>query len=90
MSTYASNLNSYESSAALHPDVSIFSGISDMIKSVDSFFSSFSTTIMEYISYLIIAAFILPAFSLALTYISIREIANLLGSEITFNMFDLI
>jgi len=67
------------------------SGLGGMISGV---ISSFSNTISEIInavfltvSYFIVYTFILPAFSLIVTGISVREFAELLGSEASFGVF---
>jgi hypothetical protein len=45
--------------------------------------------LVDYISALIIEVFILPIFSIILTIISIRELARVLGSEVSLSRFDI-
>ncbi|MGC8586821.1 MAG: hypothetical protein ACP5K9_00835 [Candidatus Micrarchaeia archaeon] len=58
----------------------ITGGISSVANSVSGIFSS----LLAFVSGLVMQVFILPAFSLAITYISIRELARALGSEAAF------
>ncbi len=65
---------------------------SDMINLASNFstiFSALISYIEDAITFLIIQVFILPTFSLVLTAISIRELAKILGSEISFGRFDI-
>jgi hypothetical protein len=92
LSSSANGLDSYVSS--VHPNAndtgSIISGISPFLSSISEEVSGLVDTIMNYISYFIMAAFILPAFSVVITSISIRETASILGSETSFNLFEMI
>ncbi len=92
LSSSASGLNSYV--VGLDPNSndtgSIMSGISSLLSSISGQVSNLISAIMDYISYFIMAAFILPAFSVVITSISIKETAALLGSEMTFNIFEMI
>lgn len=92
LSSSASSLKTYVSS--LSPSNSIASNpISNLygyLSPITSLISQFITAILNYISYFAIAAFILPAFSVVLTSISVREFASLFGSEMTFNIFDVV
>lgn len=54
--------------------------IASMVQSFDTFMDK----IASYVALLIIEVFFLPTFSIILTVISIREIAKILGTEITF------
>lgn len=54
------------------------------IKSLLQSFDNFLNQIIYVIALLVIEAFFLPAFSIILTAISIRELAKILGSEISF------
>lgn len=92
LSGSASGLNSYV--IGINPGSnktnSILSGISSYLSSISNDVSNLVNTIMDYVSYFIMAAFILPAFSVVITSISIRETAAIFGSEMTFNIFDMI
>jgi hypothetical protein len=92
MSGYASGLAAHIGKGSLSSASgnSVLNSISSAITSISGAFSSFVAYVVDYLSYLIIAAFVLPAFSIALTYLSIREISGILGSEMTFNLFDII
>jgi hypothetical protein len=61
--------------------------ISNMLSSFSNAISDMINGILSTISYFIVYTFILPAFSLMITGISVREIAELLGSEASFGMF---
>jgi hypothetical protein len=66
---------------------SIASGlITNFIKSTQQFLQGLA----NFVAITIIQAFILPAFSLLLTVISIRELARILGSEVNFGRFNII
>lgn len=69
---------------------SVIGAISNAITSISSGFSSIVNTVIGLISYFIIAAFILPAFSMILTVVSIKELSSLLGSEISFGLFNMV
>lgn len=67
----------------------------DQIKSITSLSvgflsggSAFLQTIINEISLLIIQVFFFPIFSIILTIISVRELAKIFGSEISFGKFD--
>ena len=47
-------------------------------------FGAFINQLADFLAFIIIEVFFLPAFSIILTVISIRELARVLGSEITF------
>jgi hypothetical protein len=53
-------------------------------------FQNVITSIIDTISYFIVYTFVLPAFSLIITVISIRELSSLLGSEAFFGKFGVI
>ncbi len=65
-----------------------FSAVTSLLSGVSNSFNELMNYISDVIAFLIIQVFILPAFSLILTIISIRELAKILGSEITFGRFD--
>lgn len=92
LSASASSLNSYvvQAASSLNPSNSIVSDMSSYLSTISSQISGFAEQMMDYVSYFIMAAFILPAFSLVITLISIKELSAILGSEITFNIFDLV
>lgn len=92
LSSSASGLNSYVTglNADSNNTNSILSAISAHLSAISNDISGLINTIMNYISYFIMAAFILPAFSIVITSISIKEISSILGSEMTFNVFDVI
>ena len=68
--------------------LSIINAIANSANSISSAFSGITNTIVGVIAYFILAAFILPAFSLIITAVSIRELSAVFGSEISFNIFD--
>ena len=92
LSSSASGLDSYVSgiSARTNSTSTFLSGISSYLSQISADASSLISALSNYLSYLILAAFILPAFSIVLASISIKELSAILGSEITFNMFDVI
>lgn len=92
MTNSATSLNSYLSNSSILSEISgsALTGIEDASKSVISAFSYFANAMMGYLSYLVLAAFVLPGFSLAMTYVSIKEFSSLLGSEISFNLLDVV
>ncbi len=92
LSSSASGLDSYVSGISIKTNStgSLLSGISQYLSQISQDTSSLITAFSNYLAYFIIAAFILPAFSVVLTSISIKEFSAVLGSEVTFNMFDVI
>ncbi len=92
LSYSATGLDSYVTGikASANDSGSILSGMSSYLSAISAAISGLIGSISNYIAYFIMAAFILPAFSIVLTSISIRELSALLGSEMTFNMFDVI
>jgi hypothetical protein len=65
-----------------------FSAVTSLISGISGTFTSLTNYISDIIAFLIIQVFILPVFSLILTIIFIRELARVLGSEISFGRFD--
>ncbi len=61
-----------------------------MILGLGNGFSSLMSALGSVVSDLIIQVFILPIFSLILTIISVRELANIMGSEVSFGKFDVL
>jgi hypothetical protein len=68
---------------------SLFNTISRSTNAWTGFFSSAISALENTIAFLIVQVFLLPVLSLVLTLISIRELARILGTEITFGKFDL-
>ncbi len=66
---------------------SISSSVVNPLKSFVNSFSGVIDWILQEISYLIVYTFVLPAFSLIITGIAVREFAEILGSEAHFGMF---
>lgn len=63
---------------------------SAIVTSLESFINAFSGVIewiLQGIAYLIVYTFVLPAFSLIITGIAVREFAEVLGSEARFGIF---
>ncbi len=89
MTSSVSNLGSHMSSLSVR-NASVLHAISSAFSPITSEFSLFADAILNYISYFLLAAFILPAFSLAITIVSIREISAVLGSEVSFDLLDLV
>ncbi|MGC8572060.1 MAG: hypothetical protein ACP5RI_01735 [Candidatus Micrarchaeia archaeon] len=56
---------------------------------ISNAFNSLVGVATEYLSYLVMDLFILPFMSFVLTIISVRELARILGSEISFGKFDI-
>ncbi|MDE1869793.1 MAG: hypothetical protein KGH71_02285 [Candidatus Micrarchaeota archaeon] len=80
----SSNLQYNQTSAG------IFSGITGGIQSLVGQISQALSDLNFKLSRLIMEVFILPAFSLIITGISIRELAGLFGSEATFGKFKML
>lgn len=78
------------SSSVSSAKIGFISTISSYVTSIANGFSSVTNMVIAAISYFIMAAFILPAFSLVLTIISIKEMASILGSEVSFGLFDMV
>ncbi|MEM0149601.1 MAG: hypothetical protein QXW10_01755, partial [Candidatus Micrarchaeaceae archaeon] len=72
------NLTSISSTSIISEVGGLFSGLTGM---VDSLINTVSGLIME--------AFIFPIFSIILTTISARELARILGTEVSFGRFDI-
>ncbi|MHB1829805.1 MAG: hypothetical protein ACYCO0_00225 [Candidatus Micrarchaeaceae archaeon] len=92
LSSSANGLNSYVTGSLISPNLgsSILSGISGYLSQITAQATLFISAMENYLSYFILAAFILPAFSLMITFISIKEFSAILGSEISFNIFDMV
>ncbi len=88
MANAASNLNGYMSNVPLNANESFIQKIVGYLDSLLSGFSALVNQLMADISYFIMAAFLLPAFSIVLTSISVKELSAVFGSEINFNIFD--
>ncbi len=89
MTNQATALNGYISGVSpSDANGSFISKISGALSSLSNDFSALANQLMEDVSYFIMAAFILPAFSVVLTSISVKELSAILGSEINFNIFD--
>ncbi len=80
------------SSAASYNALStgILSSMNSIISQLSGALSGVMNGIIVSVSYLIVYAFVLPAFSLIITGISIRELASALGSEARFGRFDIL
>ena len=68
----------------------IISSIISSLSALSSSLSSIANYVLGVISYLIVYVFILPAFSLVLTAISIRELSRLFSSEVNFWILDIL
>ncbi len=68
---------------------SVLWGLSNDISNFASGAENAITSMFSYIASIIVEVVFLPTFSIILTIISAREIARILGSEITFGKFDL-
>lgn len=66
------------------------SQISTLISGFTSNFQKFLSGISNFVAIIIVEAFILPAFSIILTIISIRELAKILGTEVRLNKFGIL
>ena len=64
---------------------SIISGVTGLVNS----FTSMVRELVSALSMLIVEVFFFPLFSLVLTIVSIREMATILGSEVSFGKFDI-
>lgn len=69
---------------------SISNRLSGLVSSVSNAFSSIINDMMLTLAYFIVYTFVLPAFSLIITGISIRELAELLGAEVSFGRFEMV
>ncbi|MDE1868433.1 MAG: hypothetical protein KGH60_00480 [Candidatus Micrarchaeota archaeon] len=65
----------------------ILSGISSTLSSVVRDFENLFNSVVDWLALLIIQVFFLPIFSLAITVISIKEFAKVLGTEIDLGRF---
>lgn len=70
--------------------IGIFRSLSALITSLSSGLSSMVNSLLSIVAYFIVSSFVLPAFSLIITGISVREFAELLGSEAFFGKFDIL
>ncbi|MCL5008007.1 MAG: hypothetical protein M1562_02040 [Candidatus Marsarchaeota archaeon] len=68
---------------------SILSTLSSDASSITSAFYSWVNGIIDALSLLIVQVFFLPIFSIILTIISIKELASILGSEVSLGKFDI-
>lgn len=70
-------------------NTSFLSGVSGTLKALMSTAEVWVEKVVNIISILIVEVFFLPTFSIMLTIISIRELAKVLGSEVSFGKFDI-
>ena len=71
-------------------DLGIVSSVSSALDGVVQTLNGYMAGLLTYVSKLIMQVFILPAFSLVATGISIRELATLFGSEAFFGKFKIL
>ena len=90
LNSYVTGINTQYANANSINAGAIISGVSSALSSISSGAASVINTIMNYISYFIMAAFILPAFSIAITIISIRELSGVLGSEVSLGLLNMV
>ncbi len=67
----------------------VFSGISDALSSFVTYVEGELDAVMKVVALIIVEAFFLPLFSIIVTVVSARELARILGSEISFGKFDI-
>ncbi len=67
----------------------VLAGISSGITSFVSMVEGDLSGIMNVVAMVVVEAFFLPLFSIMLTIVSAREIARILGSELSFGKFDM-
>lgn len=63
--------------------------VSNSITSFSNYFWSIINSVINEVALIIVEIFFLPLLSLVLTIVSIRELAKILGSEISFGKFDI-
>ena len=68
----------------------VIQGIMNALGSLSNSFNGLVNYLMDLISFLIVYTFILPAFSLVITAVSVRELSRLLGSELNFWILDIL
>ena len=64
--------------------------INTLLSGFTSSFQHFLSDIANFVAIIIVEAFILPAFSIILTVIAIRELARTLGAEVRLNKFGIL
>lgn len=69
---------------------SLIGPIESVITGFTSYIATLINSLLSQLAYFIVYAFVLPVFSLIMTGISIREFAELLGSEAFFGKFDIL
>lgn len=91
ISSTANSLKENVSGSLLSANVptSVLSDISSGISSFVSMVEADLTTVMNIVAMIIVEAFFLPLFSVMLTIVSARELARILGSELSFGKFDM-
>lgn len=67
--------------------IAAFGAVSDAVSTLSGDISSMINGILAAVAYFIVYTFVLPAFSLMVTGVSVRELAILLGSEAPLGMF---
>ncbi len=88
ISSSASTVKGQILSSNSKTQTSFINSIIDTLGSIASMFSSIVNSVISLIAYFIVAAFILPSFSIVLTIISIKELSSILGAEVSFGLFD--
>jgi hypothetical protein len=66
-----------------------FSSVTTLLNGFAGIFTTLISALENVVTYLTIQVIILPILSMMLTIISIRELARVLGSEISFGRFDI-
>ncbi len=81
-------LSLYSNSNSINPTNAIISGIQDFTNSITSGIVGLVQELIDFLAYMVIEVFLIPLLSVMLTVVSTRELARLLGSEISFGRFD--
>ncbi|MDE1861123.1 MAG: hypothetical protein KGH72_05420 [Candidatus Micrarchaeota archaeon] len=86
----ATNVKNAILAAQQSKSVGVVAAIEGAVSSLISSFSGVLNWLVDMLSFYIVYTFILPAFSVVLTAVSVRELSRLLGSETSFWILDIL
>jgi hypothetical protein len=69
--------------------ISSASGLTSLLRGASAVLSSLVNEVGDALAFLVLQVFLLPTFDLILTIVSIRELARILGSEVSLGRFDI-
>jgi hypothetical protein len=81
-------VSNYQSGAS--NSIGAFNYITGLVSGFISSVQQFLSGLANFVGIIVVQAFLMPAFSIILTMVSMRELARILGSEVNLNKFSII